>query len=180
MKLRIYDSSGALVRSLDGGASAAAVVSFSASPQPWDPSSGPLSLSDGSWSAAFDGKDSGGNYLPNGNYVVEAESSGSAVSLKTRLTITLIRSSTGLVSAIAWPNPASKSSAFIMISWAPAALEVEGKIYNQAGELVLDLGLLKGGIVRWELKNASDGVYMVALRVPGERHPRLIKVALAR
>ena len=57
----------------------------------------------------------------NGNYLVVAESSGSGPSLKANLNISLIRSSGGLVSAIAWPNPASKGSALVMISWAPAA-----------------------------------------------------------
>jgi len=139
-----------------------------------------LLFSGGFWQTAFDGKDGQGNYLANGSYVAEAESVGGGASHKVSANFSVIRAGGGLVKAVAWPNPAPKGSVLVSISWVPAALEVQGQIYDQAGELVVDLGLLKGGLARWDLKNASDGVYFVALRTPGDRRPRLVKVALAR
>lgn len=178
--LRIYDSSGALLRTLDGGSASGVGGSITAQPRPWDPSASPLTVGDGAWSAPFNGKDSQGDYLPNGSYLVEAEFTGNGGSRKLSAGFSVLRGGRALVSAIAWPNPAGKGSAFVMLAWAPAALEVKGQIFNQAGELVSDLGLLKGGAARWELKGLSDGVYFVALRVDGERQPRLLKVALTR
>jgi len=137
-----------------------------------------LQIGDGAWAAAFDGKDGQGNYLPNGSYRIEAESGGQGQ--KAAANFSILRLGGSLVSAMAWPNPAPKGSTLVTISWAPAAVEVQGQIYNQAGELMLDLGTLRGGVASWNLKNAADGVYFVALRVPGDRRPRLLKVALAR
>ena len=180
MTLRVYDSSGALVRSQAMGAAASALAGLDLAPNPWDPTAAPLALSAPGWSGAFDGKDDAGMPLSSGAYLVELESSNGGASQKISRPLTVLASSGPLVSASAWPNPAAKGSTYIDVVWAPAGQDVLGQVYNQAGELILDMGRLSGGHTRWELRALADGVYFVTLRVPGERRPRVIKVALAR
>lgn len=180
LTLRVFDSSGALVKTLALGPAASALGSLDLGPDPWDPSASPLTLKGSGWSGSYDGKDNQGLKLGNGAYLLEVESSNSGASQKVSRGITVISSSGKLISAAAWPNPAAKGSTYVDIVWAPTGQDAQAQVYNQAGELILDLGTLSGGHSRWELKTLADGVYFVALRVPGQRTPRLIKVALAR
>lgn len=180
MTLRVYDSSGMLLRTQGLAAAPSAITAFSAGSNPWDPSQGALALSSGNWSSSFDGKDSNGDFLAAGSYLLELGSSGGGGTQRATLNITVLRSQNLVSSAMAWPNPAPRGATALDFGWAPMSQDVECRIYNQAGELMLELGLLHGGKGHWELKNASDGVYFVALKIPGERRPRLLKVALAR
>lgn len=178
--IRIYDSAGNLLRQMNGGAASAAVGALSLGHEPWDPSQGALAITGGAWSSSYDGKDSQGAYLASGSYLIEVESAGSGTQQKSFKKFTVLRTRPEMVSAYAWPNPAGKNISFVTVSWTPSTQEIEGRIYNQAGELMLDWGLLRGGQIRWELKNAASGVYFVALRIPGERQPRMIKLAVTR
>jgi hypothetical protein len=178
--LLVYDVSGHLLRTLSLGGNGTSISAFNATPNPWDPGSSALLLKSGPWTASFDGKDSSGNFLSNGDYLLQLESTQGGQVQKATLNITVIRSESPLDSAIAWPNPASKGASSLYIAWTPASQDVDGQIFNQAGELVLEMGHLSGGKAALGLKGLSDGVYFIALRIPGQRRPRLIKVALAR
>lgn len=178
--LRIYDSAGNLLRVASAGAAASLVGALSFGQEPWDPSTGAQSVSDGAWSGSYDGKDSNGDFLASGSYLMEVESQSGSVSQKSAKSFTVIRSPSNLKNGMVWPNPAGKGLRQVSFAWTPASQEVDGQIYNQIGELVLGLGRLRGGQGRWELKDAASGVYFIALKIPGERRPFLIKVALAR
>jgi hypothetical protein len=176
--LRVYDSSGALVLETGAGTGAAAVLGFSLDKPVWDPSLGPLLLSDGGWAFSYDGSSKYGP-LANGNYRLDVVSSGGASGTASKYVVVLRGPASG-VSALAWPNPVAAGSQTLNFAWAPSSRDVDASVYNDAGEKVAGLGTQKGGSGTWNLAGISNGIYFITLRVPGERRPQIIKVALAR
>jgi hypothetical protein len=180
LSLRVTDASGGTValRSLGSAASAPGWLELSA--DPWDPAKGPLLLSCGAWSASFDGLDSSGSFLSNGTYVLELNSEDAGRAARAVKSVTVLRSKLPFVAGFAWPNPVPRGSQALQFTWSPAGQDVEASIYGVSGERVDSLGSLKGGKGSWILNQRANGIYFLALRVPGERQPRLLKVALAR
>lgn len=176
LTLKIYDSAGNLVRSANAGYTASSLKGLHASSGLWDPGQGFLRLSSQSWTYNFDGKDSSGQYLPNGVYLASLESENGE---KASAYVTVVRAPSKF-RAFAFPNPAPKGSQELRIRWNPADQPVELLIFNQAGELHRSLGTVHGGTALWDLRNAGSGVYLVALKIPGESRPKFVKIAVAR
>ena len=182
--LRLYDSSGLLQRTTGAGMAAAPLAGFSTSQEPYDPSQGPLGLSEGTWSFAFDGRDDQGEVLRNGAYVIELVSDLGGTLTTVRKTIQVVGAGAPMVELMAGPNPLRSGQGDLVIRWTPA-VPVDLKIYNLNGELVRDLGRCSKGPELWDLRSdagglMADGVYWVAARRPGERLPRLFKLMVAR
>jgi hypothetical protein len=181
--LRVYDSSGLLLRSADAGRAAGALGTLSAAPQPFDPGKGTLAISDGTWTYAFDGKDSSGAVLRNGVYLFVLEFSGPSGGTA-QVQVQVVGSGGTGVNIFAAPNPARPSSGKVSIYWSPV-VRVELKVYELGGGLVQDFGLTGVPPMVWDLKTASgqpvaNGIYVVSARVPGERSPRVFKLMVAR
>lgn len=176
--LRVYDSASVLIYEVAAGTSSGAVLDFSLDKATWDPSLGPLTLSSPPWSFAYSGASNFGA-LQNGVYRLDVVSSGGATGLVSK-TVLVLRSNGPGVGGLAWPNPAGAKTQIVFFAWSPTNLDVEAWVYNNAGEKVSALGILSGGRGAWVLGSAANGIYLIALRAPNERRPRLIKVALAR
>jgi hypothetical protein len=169
--LRFYDANKMVVRTLDGGWSDHAVGLLNFSSDPYDPAQGSLVISDGLWSAAFDGLADNGIQLSNGVYLVEAESrdAGGQKGL-VAANLTILNGKAQTLMASAWPNPANTGD-IVFISWLPP-VPVEVIIYNVAGERISMLGLLNPPpYATWDLKSASgqdvaSGIYLAVLRSP--------------
>jgi hypothetical protein len=179
--LRIYDSSGVLLRTVAAGRAAAPLAGLTLSSDPYDPAGGALSLSDGTWTWAFDGLDGQGQLLRNGAYVVDAETQGAG---HVRADLRVLGQGQPLVLLQVGPNPVRPGSGPLRLLWQPP-VPVELKIYSMNGELVKDLGLCAGPGAEWSLQSsqgtpAANGLYWVAARRPGERLPRLFKLMVAR
>ena len=147
---------------------------------PWDPAKAPLLLRCGAWNGSYDGKDSAGSYLSNGNYMLELRSENAGQVVLAAQSVTVLRSTLPQVAGLAWPNPVPRGSETLQFAWSPAGQDVDVFIYDGMGECVGKLGRLQGGKGTWTLKQMANGIYFLALRVPGERQPRFLKVALAR
>jgi hypothetical protein len=180
--LRLYDSSGLLQRTLALPSSASALAAVRPSSDPYDPSGGPLTLSEGSWSAAFDGLDAHGLALPNGAYVLEIESAGGGATTKQLLNLQVLGKDSDPVRLLAAPNPVLPGTRRVQLRWDPP-VPVELKAYNLNGELVVDFGVCAGPAVDWNLDGGggtASGVYWVSARKPADRLPRLFKLMVAR
>jgi len=182
--LRIYDSSGLLQRQVDAGMAPAVVADFGLSQDPYDPSQGALTLSDGFWIFAFDGRDAQGDVLRNGVYVFELESEQGGGRSVVRKTVQIVGSGAPMVELQVGPNPLRPGQGDLVIQWTPS-VPVDLRIYNLNGELVRELGRRNRGPILWNLRSdagspIADGVYWVSARRPGERLPRLFKLMVAR
>jgi hypothetical protein len=179
--LKVYDASGWLLRSVDAGLSQRPVRSFNAGPQPYDPSQGPLHLGNGDWSYDYDGRDSNGTQLGSGVYqLVLLDRSGTVQALKT---VEVLGAQGATLAVKAGPNPVGAGVDQVQIVWTPP-LEADLLIYDQAGQLVRDLGPASPPRI-WNLRGSggaasAGGVYLVAVRVPGQRSSQWCKVAVAR
>jgi hypothetical protein len=185
LTLYIYDSTGVLVRSVAAGSASASVRSASWSPQPYNPSDGPLTLSAGGWTFRYDGLDASGAVLRNGVYLFVLQSSqGGAVS-KDSFQVTVLGNGGGQVSIFAAPNPVRPGTAVkAVIYWHPPAQGVDLRIYDLSGGLVRDFGLSTSPLA-WDLKGGAGrevaaGLYFVCARVPGQRDPQCFKLMVAR
>jgi hypothetical protein len=184
LTLKIYDSSGVLVRTLSIGTTGAALHSFTWAPQPYNPTAGPLLLSEGSWSYDYDGKDGNGSYLLNGVYlfVIVSQQGSSTVTVQTEITVI---GSTGLgLQLTAAPNPVRASTNQVFIQWQPAAQSADLRIYDLVGGQVRAFGTVSSPAV-WDLRTAggapvADGVYVISARVPGQKKPAFFKFAVIR
>ena len=66
----------------------------------------------------------------------------------------------------------------MQLAWSEAGMDVAISVYNQAGELVANLGKQTGGRASWDPQGRPRGIYVVAFMIEGERHRKLVKVAL--
>lgn len=183
MTLRVYDSSGLLLRTVAAGNAAAALGEVDAAPQPFDPGKGLLTLSQGGWSYGYDGKDNSGAVLRNGVYLLSVESVGPSTG-KASVQIQVVGSGGMGVALVVAPNPARPGVDLVRLYWSPL-IRVELKVYALDGELIRDLGLSGLPPQDWDLRGASgqpvaNGIYVVNARVPGERSPRSFKLMVAR
>ena len=184
VSLRILDASGAVLRNLDGGLSDHAINSPQLAKSVFDPYLEPLKISDGSWSLAYDGKDASSMVLANGNYVVEISSQQGGASSSVILHFTVLSNPQPLSSGLLAPNPVQKGQSFVLISWAPSQA-VEIRVYDGSGSLVRSFAPGSLPPLAWDLRTdggsqAADGIYIVSIRVPGQRHSRLFKLAVTR
>lgn len=185
LSLKVYNSSGLLLRSLSIGTNSAPLQSLTWSPQPYDPAAGPLLLSDGSWSYAFDGKDANGDQLLDGVYLLEIVSQEGSGTSTVKAEITVIGSEgAGINQLTAAPNPARSPGNGVLIQWRPATQKVELEIYDMDGGLVRSFGASVSPVT-WSLgtgggKQVSAGVYVICARVPGQKLPAFFKLAVVR
>jgi hypothetical protein len=180
LTLRVYDSSGLMVAQVDLGPAPAVPSTVSLSADPWDPSQGPLILSNGAWSAQYNGVDSSGAVLRNGVYLLDL-SGPSGASVHTSMKV--LGTGGGRVSLIAGPNPLRPGAAAILINFSPITL-VELKIYGLDGGLIRDLGVVAPPVT-WDLRTqqgdaVANGLFIVSARLPGERQPQTFKLMVAR
>lgn len=181
LTLSVYDSSGLLVFSGPAGQALSLADGFNVSADPWDPGQGPLMLSAGDWSHAYEGRDNSGAVLRNGVYLLVLRATDGQTSQKT---LRVLGRGTGLVSLRAGPNPVGPTAPEVRLVWSPiAALEL--KIYSLDGQLVRDFGLEAVPPLAWDLRNSggkivAGGVYVVVARLPGERHPQFFKLRVVR
>ena len=186
MTLLFFNDAGIQVRALDGGPSDHAVTGLAFSSNPFDPSQGPEIISNGDWSASFDGLARDGSTLANGEYRVEALSSGGGgAAVQATLTV-LASGGAGINRVLVSSNPVEPGTDNLFITWAPME-PVEIRVYNLEGELVADKGLVGtgGGGMSWDLRGSdgrvvSDGIYLVVLRPPGAAREKVFKLAVAR
>jgi uncharacterized repeat protein (TIGR01451 family) len=189
----VYDPTGRLVRVVGSLMAAAAEGSIGladgsdvARPGEGDPVR--FRLSDGTV-VSWDGLDSGGNPAPNGSYTVRAVSrlpDGREKAVWAGFTLFRPYKSL-IVNAILVPNPAT-SVAWVGFSLASTTAEVRVRVYNVAGELIVE-GLLPGTAraFRWDLRNrqgvrVADGLYVIAVEAAdaatGRRDRRILKLAV--
>jgi len=183
LTLNVYSSSGLLLRILSIGTTGAALRSLTWSPQPYNPAVGPLLLSDGAWSYAFDGKDAKGDLLQNGVYLLEIVSRQGSGTSTVEIQITVVGSEGGGLELTAAPNPA-RSGSGVVIQWRPATQKVDLEIYDMDGGLIRSFGELSSPLV-WPLRTGggeqvAGGVYVICARIPGQKLPAFFKLAVVR
>lgn len=180
--LDVYTSSGTLVREAALASSLNLLTTIQASPLPYDPSVGPLTLRQSGWSASYDGRDSSGEALQNGVYLLVITSVSPGHSATDRLEITVL-GATGLTTVLwAAPNPSDGSST-VLIDWSPASIR-QVHVYTIAGSLVRDLGTCLPP-APWDLRNGSgqavaSGIYLLVATDPAGGKPARFKIALRR
>jgi hypothetical protein len=178
--LSVYDSSGLQVFNSAAGSAVSALTDVNLSQDPWDPSQGPLLLSQGSWSFSYSGHDSSGAVLRNGIYLlVLVNQDGSRV----QKALQIVGAGAGRVSVSLQPNPVRPGTTQVRLLWSPVRM-VELKVYSLDGGLVRDFGLA-GPPQDWDLhsgngNSVANGIYWVIARVPGERSPQVAKLMIAR
>jgi hypothetical protein len=153
-------------------------------PEVFDPFSEQLHIEDGAWTAAYDGKDGQGHGLANGIYMLVISSDSAGSSHSSQIAFRVLGKPKPISSGFLAPNPVLGTQNQVWIHWQPSQ-PVEIRVYDAAGSLVKSFapGLLPP--LSWDLRvssglEASNGTYLVAIRVPGERHARVFKLALAR
>jgi hypothetical protein len=181
LTLKVYSSSGVLLRTLSLGTTGAPLHSLTWSPQPYNPGAGPLLLSDGPWSYEFDGRDGNGDLLSNGIYLFEIVSQQGSGTSTVEVEITVIGSGGGGVALTAAPNPV-RSGNGVFIQWQPATQKVELEVYDMDGGLVRSFGELVSPCT-WNLdtgggRPVAGGVYVICARVPGQKLPAFFKLAV--
>lgn len=175
--LELYDSAGTLALRTQAGLAATGISGLRLSAQAWDPGLGRLHLSSGSWDYDYDGRDSSGQPLPNGVYWLSVKAEGGSSS---SAYVTVLRSGSRTLDAYAGPNPAGKGSRFVAIRWSPLSAAVDIKVFSLAGELTSDLGRAQGGKAIWNIGQTANGIYLISLKLAGERRPQFLKIAIAR
>ena len=184
----IFDPKGVLVRRIAGPNSSVPVLNLTLLPTPFDPDLGLLEISQGSWKAWFDGLDDQGIALPNGVYTLVVSSNDGSGAQQVSIQLSVLsddRDGEGLETARLGPNPVLPGKGqSLHLQW-QAGLEIDLRIYNAAGDLIRQLGRLNSGQAQWDLKSASGkevaaGIYVLSLRIPGERRARLMKLAVIR
>jgi len=146
---------------------------------------GPLTLSSGVWSFSYDGKDSVGNSLSNGIYLLVLESVQNGQTTKVKFEVTVIGGNApGMFNLVVWPNPVRSAQDQVTIHWQSSTPADEVLVYNLAGQLVCSLGTFPSPVV-WDLRTGSgssiaDGIYWIGVRVPGQHRPHFVKLMVAR
>ena len=183
--LKIFDPSGNLVKTIGLGQLSQLIGSFSASPQPWDPGQGPLTLRDGAWSYSLDGRGKDGSPMDSGAYLLEIDSQLGGQSSTAKLMVSVLPGASGGLWLEAAPNPVTRGQSRVFISWsAPGPVEIS--VYDLAGSLVQTLSAESGvSSLFWDLqgpsgKPVSNGIYVLLLRQPGLRSAKAVKMAVAR
>ena len=184
MSLSIYDSSGLLLCSLAAGTAANFIGAVNVSQSPYDPSQGPLVLSQGAWAFSYNGLDAGGAVLRNGIYIFVVHSQLAGASKDLSLQVRVLGGGGSGVTLLVAPQPAVVGGPALQIEWQPAATALQLELHSLDGGLVRDFGLVLPPVV-WDLRGAggssvSAGIYLLSGRVPGQRGGRLLKVAVAR
>lgn len=178
--MKLYRQDGSLLKVLGLGTASQPLSSFSVAPDPWDPSAGPLVLSQDAWSVELR-KDELGLELANGVYLVVLESlQDGALTSASKNVLVLNSVKSGTISAQLYPNPATGGTQAIEVAYTPALPQPKGEVFNAAGEKVGLLIPVGPGRARWDVKDAANGVYLVALHLEGQRRPHIFRIALAR
>jgi hypothetical protein len=184
VRLDIYDSSGLLLRSLDGGTGSALVSAVTLSQDPYDPASGPLVLSQaGAWAYPYNGLDASGAVLRNGLYLLVVHSQQGSQSASVSVPVRVLGQGAGSVTLLAAPMPAPVNGGAVTLQWSPA-LPVKLELHSLDGGLVRDFGLVSPPVL-WDLRSAggagvAPGFYVASARVQGQREARLLKLVVTR
>ncbi len=181
MTVEVYDASGDLLRTLSGGLAYAPLASVTAAPQPYNPAQGPLTLTSGSWSFAYDGKDASGADLTDGVYLVEVVSSLGGAGVATARVQVRVAGGQAPVALQAGPNPAPVGGS-VTIVWSPSGAQDEVLVYDLAGQIVRRFPEASQPLV-WDLDAAgggrvAPGIYFVGVRVQGRSVPLFLKLAV--
>lgn len=181
MTLWVYDSGGLLLREIQEGSTSAPLTGVSLDESPYDPGQGPLLMGNAVWSGSFDGKDASGAILRNGYYLLDLRSSQGGADSDLKLPLQVLGSGGGGLTVEVAPNPAGAGG--LVIRWSPAQA-ADLSVHSLDGGLVRDFGRVAPP-QRWDLKGAGGqdvgaGVYVVGVRLPGQRRPHFFKVAVLR
>jgi hypothetical protein len=177
----VYDSSSVLLRTLPAGSADAPVQSAQWGPKPYNPEQGPLTLSSGAWTFTYDGKDGSGEDLSNGIYMLVIESQQGSSLTTTKVQITVVGGMGIMLKVIAVPNPAH-SGGSVTILWEPSTQPGEVLIHTLDGKFVRSLGIGQSPMT-WNLRSGSgepmsDGIYLVSVRIPGQRDRHWFKLMI--
>jgi hypothetical protein len=183
VSLQIFDASSVLMQQVTGLSSDHLISSAILSPASFDPSQKPISIISGDWHAAYDGKDRQGNFLPDGAYLMDVESSQGASSVSVKLPFTVL-AQTQTISAVLAPNPVLPGANFVILNWV-ASQSADIQIYDSTGGLVRNFEGQQRAPLRWDLKTASGhsvaaGVYFLVIRAFGQRDVKVLKLAILR
>ena len=183
VSLAVYDSSGLLVRSLAAGTASGLIGAATLSQSPYDPGGGPLLLSQGTWVFAFDGLDASGSVLRNGIYLFVIHSQAAGAAEDDRVQVQVLGQGAPSVVPVVAPEPALVGGGGVQIHWSPVEA-AQLRLYTLDGALVRDLGVVRPP-VSWDLRDAggawvAPGIYLLSVRVPGQREGRLVKLAVSR
>jgi hypothetical protein len=178
--VHVYDGSGLMVRSFDGGYSGQAITQVLLSSETFYPEDGPLKLFQGAWSASFDGRSDLGYPLQSGPYLLQVISDAGQGSQEDRRDI-VVAHRVPEVGLRAWPNPLRPGQT-LTLDWS-ASSPLDLSVYDLAGEKVADLGTWAHGPLQWSPKSASGqplagGIYFLQAAVPGQRPAHAFKLAV--
>jgi hypothetical protein len=154
MQLLVFDSGGNLVRDLGQQYAYVAVGTFSASPSPFSPEEGGLTVTAGAQSWAWAGDKAGGHPSPNGQYLLVLKQSGQA---DLSLHLWILHKDADFGGAFFAPNPATDSQVSLALSTRPG-MECELFLYSLAGELAL-----------WQRIPQGASLALIALKSPSGR-----------
>jgi hypothetical protein len=180
----IYDANGALLYQSQAYSSDHLVTDATLAPGPFDPQLGPLAINSGDWKASYSGRDSQGNFVPNGTYEMEIKSDSGPKHAELKVIFTVLNDSGPGISLVIGHNPVMPGANFVVINWVPAQ-PVELSVYDSAGELIRDFAPGPMPPATWDLKTSSgkpagEGIYVVVARIPGQRARTPFKLALVR
>jgi hypothetical protein len=180
--LRIFDASGVLMVQITGLSSDHLIQSATLSPLNFDPLIQVLKIRSGDWNFSYAGKDAQGNILADGSYILEIDSVQGSNSSIYRTSFTVLTGPSLQLSALAAPNPVAAGSSSMVFSWNPPQ-SVDLEIYDSSGGLIQNFVVGAQSSMKWDLKTKSGhtvaaGVYLLILRVPGQRSPKIFKCAV--
>lgn len=143
-----------------------------------------MSIKSGDWTVNYNGKDAQGNFLADGTYVLEVDSSQGGSSAVFRTSFTVLSQAKPPLTGLLGPNPVNAGSNFVMVTWQPAQA-AEVMIYDSTGSLIRSFVAGPPPPLTWDLKTASGhsvgaGVYLLVIRLPGQRSGKVLKLAIIR
>jgi hypothetical protein len=181
--LRVFDRSGVLVRTLDAGHADFQITALVFSSSPFDPSKGPLIISQAGWGVAFDGRADAGDLLPTGPYILKVTSSDASSTHDTQDSLVIMGNDSGALETVfVAPNPVLKTDNDLRIYWKPG-IDIDLEVYNQAGEKIRHFSFSGPAPAIWDLTTAtgqvlSNGIYLIVARQPGQKTPKIFKFSI--
>jgi flagellar hook assembly protein FlgD len=183
VEVGIYNSAGELVRTLSMPSGGPGVKISRATLS----GGSVLSITSGSSSVTWDGRDDAGRQVQSGDYVVKVtEASGQGqIEVFAQAVTVLDQPQDALASAKAAPNPSTSSGPvqILLDPATPSSTEVVARVYDLAGELVGQAdNSLDPSIVSWKPSGTvSSGIYFIRLTATdteGRVSKKVVKVVL--
>jgi len=149
----------------------------------YDPTGGPLVIRQGAWTFAYDGKDSGGGYLPTGVYAMVFDNGIGVSAGKVQVRVT--KATEGIFVAAA-PNPVGPGMDRVRIWWSgvSAGARAEVDLFALNGARIRSFGVAESPLT-WDIRTATgapvaNGIYWVEVRVVGTSEKAGFKLAVSR